>query len=169
MRAGISKINQFVIMSKFSPLSSLLSSAFHITYPHLFPLHASQRISLQICADLNRFFIMSSRRGQGRTIGWCEIKRCPEEAHKCAHTHTHSAGRMQRERLKLRWEQASSTQCPAASVLSIMFTHTYTAWADTCVSERGVEVSISATKHSRHLHKPILHDSEANSLFSFIF
>lgn len=98
---------------------------------------------------INRLFIMSSRRGQGWTIGQCEIKRCPEE------TRTHSAGRMLRERLELLWEQASPTHCPAASILSIMFTCTHAAWAQTLVSESCAALHISLHRqHFRILQEP---------------
>lgn len=71
------------VQSSFLP--SLLCLPHHLPPPFLSPCLAAY-----LASDLriNRFFIMSSRRGQGQTIGWCEIKRCPEEAHKCVHTHT---------------------------------------------------------------------------------
>lgn len=108
---------------------------------------------------INRFFIMSSRRGQRWTIGQCEIKRCPEE------TRSHSAGRMLRERLELWWEQASPTHCPAASILSIMFTCTHAAWAQTRVSERGAALHISLHRqHLGTLHEPYVSWFKYNEL-----
>lgn len=58
---------------------------------------------------------MSGEWGRGQTIGLCVWQEVPGGKRD-------SAGRTLRERLKLWWEQASSTQRPAAPTLSVMFT-----------------------------------------------
>lgn len=57
---------------------------------------------------INRFFIMGGRWEWEQTTGLCVIKNCQEESE--------TVRRLLRERLKLWWEQTSSTECRVLSV-----------------------------------------------------
>lgn len=98
--------------SLFHYLPSFYSSPLHCLPPHLprslMPCSMSWESFLH-----KQVSIMSAGLGRGQTIGLCNTEELGGE--------TDSAGRTLRERLKLWWEQASSTQRPAASSPSIMF------------------------------------------------